>query len=200
MCKVKSLPRRRLLRNLVLRCFFAVYNLFNMAIQPLFSDEQLSAALADLGVDFIIGDQDEFGTVHMKPESLISGLAMSQDARLRLSLIPLFLNRPDLSIHAEMVCEQIGKEGQITLQCYYQAAVWLQMIFRDQIEGLLGPQQTLTNLFSSSLKVSVIADPEENLRRLAKRQEELSQKNVNWLGTYYHAIEVWLRGTELQRG
>jgi hypothetical protein len=33
-------------------------------------------------------------------------------------------------------------------------------------------------------------------RGLAKRHEELSGARVNWLGTYQHAAQVWLKGLE----
>ena len=164
------------------------------------SDEQLTAALADKGIYFVLGKSSDHVTLPMEPESLIAGLAKSQDARLRLALIPLFLNRPELSEYTWLVSKKIGKDGLITLQCYYQAALWLQALYHDQINVLIGEQPTLPDLFSSMLMGEVSAEPEQNLRVLARRHQQLTRNSVNWLGTYHHAVEVWLRGLELQRG
>lgn len=43
-------------------------------------------------------------------------------------------------------------------------------------------------------------DPEENLRMLAKRHQELSGSFVNWLATHQHAEQVWQKGLQYQRG
>jgi hypothetical protein len=43
----------------------------------------------------------------------------------------------------------------------------------------------------------VSSDPEANLKALAIRQQALSGAQVNWLGTYLHAAQVWQKGLEL---
>jgi hypothetical protein len=57
---------------------------------------------------------------------------------------------------------------------------------------------SLPDYFSRELEVSSVKDPEKNLRELAKRHKELSGSQVNWLGTYQHAAQVWRKGLELQ--
>lgn len=61
--------------------------------------EQLANSLHALGVKFIMGRKDSSETARQKPVELISALAQSKEARLRLSLIPLFLERPEFSVH-----------------------------------------------------------------------------------------------------
>jgi hypothetical protein len=61
------------------------------------------------------------------------------------------------------------------------------------------PKSTsLPDHFSKDLNLDPVDDPDENLRALANRHKELSDSFVNWLGTYQHAAQVWLRGLELQ--
>lgn len=55
------------------------------------SDDQLSNALNGLGVRFIMGGKNQDQPLHKHPAELIAALAKSQEARLRLSLIPLIL-------------------------------------------------------------------------------------------------------------
>lgn len=54
--------------------------------------------------------------------------------------------------------------------------------------------RSLPDYFSRELGLQPGGDPEENLRTLAKRREELSDTWVNWLGTYLHAATVWQKG------
>ncbi len=90
-----------------------------------FTGEQLTTALNVLGVDFIMGEQLEKGSLYKKPVSLIAALAKSPEARLRLSLIPLFLEHPEFSDYVPSVSKELGLITRITLQCYYTAAVLL---------------------------------------------------------------------------
>ena len=57
--------------------------------------EELADALQVLGVRFLIGGKD--GPTRLSPDRLIASLAGSDEARLRLALIPLFLEHPDFT-------------------------------------------------------------------------------------------------------
>ena len=171
-----------------------------MTIPSSFTGEQLTTALHVLGVDFIMGEQLEKGTLYKKPVSLIAALAKSPEARLRLSLIPLFLEHPEFSDYVPSVSKKLESVTRITLQYYYTAAVWLQKQHRNQLDALIGPKPSLPDYFSSGLGLEITADFEGNLRSLGLRHQELSNSQVNWFGTYQHAVRVWLKGLELQRG
>ncbi|MCX6053325.1 MAG: hypothetical protein NTZ74_00125 [Chloroflexi bacterium] len=164
------------------------------------SSEYLITALRVLGVDFIMGQQLEKGSLYKKPVSLIAALAKSAEARLRLSLIPLFLKHPEFSEYVSSVSKKLGPIARITFQCYYTAAVWLQKQNHTQLDALIGPKPSLPDYFSRDLGLEITTDFEENLRSLALRQQILSNTQVNWFGTYQHALRVWLKGLELQRG
>ena len=155
--------------------------------------DQLVNALHTLGVNFLMGGKETDETFSKHPTRLISKLAQSREARLRLSLIPLFLEHPEYASHVRNIAEKLDLPAQLTLQCYYSAAVWLS----KKHQRIDTP---LPDHFSKELNLTPVDDPEENLRALAKRHKELSGSYVNWLATYRHAEQVWRKGLEYQKG
>lgn len=152
---------------------------------------QLTNALQALGIRFVLGRQSNDESLHEQPARLIAALAESLEARLRLSLIPLFLQRPEFAAHARTAAGGLNPPARLTLQCYYSAAVWLGQTHRPRV-------QPLPDLFSRELGLQPGSDSRANLRELARRHEELSGAKVNWLGTYEHAARIWLKGLEWQ--
>lgn len=154
--------------------------------------DQLANALRALGVRFIMGgDKDADQNLHKYPARLIAALAQSNEARLRLSLIPLFLEHPEYAKHVKAVAQKLEQPARLTVQGYYSAAVWLAKKYRLNI--------SLPDHFSNDLNLTPGNDPEENLRALAKRHGELSKSFVNWLATYQQAEHVWKKGYERQK-
>ena len=165
------------------------YNLI-MNQTAVITGNQLTNALRALDVNFILGGQGKGESLHKRPARLIAALAQSDESRLRLSLIPLFLERPEFAARARAAAKSLDPPARLTLQCYYSAAVWLGQKYQ--------PHKSLPDYFSKELNLHPTEDLEENLRGLAKRHEELSGARVNWLGTYQHAAQVWLKGLELR--
>jgi hypothetical protein len=160
--------------------------------------EQLANALHALGVNFIMGGKSGDASLHKQPVRLITALVQSGEARLRLSLIPLFLEHPEFAAYVRAVADNIDPPERFTLQCYYSAAVWLQQKYRLRLDGLIGEKTSLPDCFSRELGAQITPDPDKNLELLSQRHQVLSGARVNWLGTYQHAAQVWLRGMELQ--
>lgn len=156
--------------------------------------DQLTNALRALNVIFILGGQSKDESLRKQPARLIAALAESNEARLRLSLIPLFLEHPEFAAHVRAVAKRLNakQSARLTLQSYYSAAVWLGRKYQKR-DGI-----SLPDYFSKELNLHPTEDPEENLRALAKRHEELSGARVNWFGTYQHAAQVWLKGLEFR--
>jgi hypothetical protein len=152
---------------------------------------QLTNALRALDVNFIMGGQSTNETLHKQPARLVAALAKCGESRLRLSLIPLFLEHPEFALHVRTAAKKLDPPARLTLQCYYTAAVWLGKKYQQH--------GTLPDYFSQELSLHPIDDPEENLRALAKRHKELSGTWVNWLGTYLHAAAVWQKGLQHKR-
>ena len=154
------------------------------------SEDQLVSELWAWDVRFILGSKPSYPP-SLSPASLIASLAESHEARLQLSLIPLFLRHPEFAVHVNVVVKKVNPEYQLILKCFYTAAVWLEQ------KHLL--RKILPDLFSKELGLSPNTNPEENLRDLAKRQKELNGSQINWLGTYQHAADIWLKEVELQQ-
>src|SRR5687768_8754930 len=91
------------------------------------SPQQIANALQNLGVEFIMGGRKELEeSLYKRPDDLMIALAQSEEARLRLSLIPLFLQYPEFSKDVTRVAQQLHSNALLTLKCYYSAAVFLQ--------------------------------------------------------------------------
>jgi hypothetical protein len=148
--------------------------------------DQLANALHVLGVNFIRGGTDTDVSLSSHPSRLIAALAQSDEARLRLSLIPLFLEHPEYAPRVRAVAKKLDRPVQLTLECYYNAAVWLAKKYQLNI--------SLPDHFSKDLNLTPVDDPDENLRALAKRHADLSGSYVNWLATYQHAEQIWRKG------
>jgi hypothetical protein len=52
-------------------------------------------------------------------DPLIAALAESDESRLRLSLIPLFLEHHEFALHVWTVAKKLHQAARLTLQCYY---------------------------------------------------------------------------------
>ncbi len=170
-----------------------------MTVQPPIAGEQLANALAALDVRFVLGGDGLEATLNLHPARLIAALAASDEARLRLALIPLFLQHPEFSAQARAAVQNLNSTQRITLMCYYTAAYLIQQRYRARLDALSGEKATLPDLFSNELGLVSADDPDLNLKRLAERHTALSAAQVNWLGTYQHAIQKWLSTLERRR-
>lgn len=162
-------------------------------------DDQLVSELWAWDVRFLMG-RPLTPKPTLDPAHLIASLAQSRDARVRLSLIPLFLRHPEFAPEAEKADKSIpSQSGRIVLRFYYTAAVILQRKYSERLRQVFSRQVQLPDLFSNKLDVSLSKNPDEDLRELAKRHQALSGQTINWLGTYEHAAEVWLKQMEVQK-
>lgn len=160
--------------------------------------DQLASALHILGVNFILGGTNTDGSIHQEPSLLIAALATSREARLRLALIPLFLDHPEFAADVQKAAQTLGRDARLVLQCYYMAAVFQQQKYQTRLNVLIGEKPLLPDLFSRELELLMTGDPDTKLLLLAKRHQVLSHAHVNWFGTYQHAVNVWLKGLEIQ--
>jgi hypothetical protein len=170
-----------------------------MTTQSMSSDDQLVSELWARDVRFLMGNQSSAAPL-LAPANLIASLSQSANARVRLSLIPLFLRHPELSAEVQNADNLLSlhTHNRNVLCFYYTAAVFLQRKYQQQLLLLLGVQPQLPDLFSKILGVPSQEDSNQALEQLAKRHQTLSGQFVNWLGTYEHAAEVWLKQIELQ--
>lgn len=170
-----------------------------MVLMSNYSGAQLASTLHALDVDFVLSEKDKTSPLKDQPLHLIVALAESDESRLRLSLIPLFLRHPEYSKYVRNAAKATSTNARLSLQCYYTAAVWLQQKYEERLAILIGEKPSLCDLFSKELMISVEQNPDKNLRTLANRHQELSKKHINWLGTYNHGAERFMIHLERQK-
>ena len=164
------------------------------------SEDQLVAELWARDVQFLRGRTSLPSITLLSDAELIASLAESSDPRLCFSLIPLFLRHPEYSAWVRDGNKLLtAKSSQITLQFYYTAAVFLQKKYFQRIQNITGNQELLQDLFSEELGFTPDAEPSRALAQLAEQHHLSTGQFVNWLGTYKHAADVWLRQMELQK-
>ena len=83
--------------------------------------DQLVNALHALGVNFLMGGKGSHESLHKQPTRLIAALAKSAEARLRLSLIPLFLEHPEYASRVRGIAKKLDPPARthapVLLQC-----------------------------------------------------------------------------------
>lgn len=142
---------------------------------------ELIDALDTLGVLFLRGGSGIPKT--LAPDALMAALATSPEARLRVALIPLLLAHPEFAENATEALQVLPSDAALVLRCYYTAAHWLQAKYRTRIATLCGDQPALPDLFGEELGLLGESRPDSALRSLARCQQKLSGREINWLGT-----------------
>lgn len=160
------------------------------------SNSDLVDALNSLNVHFLSGGSG--ATFEAQPETLISGLAESNESRVRLALIPLFLHHPEFCEVVSSVVSTLSQAAQIYLEVFYTAAHLFQQKYENELAVYFGKQLKLPDLFSEKLNI-LGAEPDKRLDSLAQQHASLSGRSINWLGTYEHAAERTLKRLEHER-
>ena len=162
---------------------------------PTPTNATLTTTLDQLGVHFIAGQPDTDPEIAESPADLLRGLASSDEARLRLALIPLFLKRPEYALHVENALIGLSPTAQHFLRCYYTAAQLLQQNHYQALTEFFGNLAILPSLFEDSLNLDSSESPDMRLHQLAKEQAHLTGKPLNWYGTYEHAFKRLVQHT-----
>lgn len=155
---------------------------------------QLIAILRRLGIHHLATTTPSLEDVPRSPLSLVTSLATCPDARVRSALIPLFLWRPDYAPAARDASAAVSGEARVYLQCTYSAAVALEHQLADTLAGIPRPEAPpLPDLFAHDLRLTAYVSPRLRLDEIARRHAELSGEDINWRGTYEHAVAAALR-------
>jgi hypothetical protein len=163
-----------------------------MVTALLLSDDELVSELWARDVRFLMGRQNTSVPL-LDPEHLIASLAQSADARVRLSLIPLFLRHPEFTANVQSADKMLSTQtGQTVLRFYYTATVLLQKKYQERLNKIFGKQTPLPDLFSNQLGIKLDKENDQALFQLAERHKILSGRFINWLGTYEHGAERFI--------
>lgn len=160
-----------------------------MTDAPHLTNTMLTTSLERLGVHFIAGQPDLASETAESPVALLRGLARSDESRMRLALIPLFLKRPEYALQVEIALQGLPQKDQHFLRCYYTAAQLLQQKHSQTLTELFGNLAILPSLFEDTLNLDSANTADGRLHQLAEEQARLTGKPLNWYGTYEHAYK-----------
>jgi hypothetical protein len=158
---------------------------FNNMIEP----RQLVDNMNRIGVHFLIDEGSSESTDSLSPAELMAGLAVQSDARLRLALIAVLLQRPDFAKEAHRALASMDKPQKLIFKLYYTAAYYLQKVYADQLQDVLSPYDRLQDYFSAELKIEKNKSATVQLKQLAERHKEITGLPLNWYGTYNSAAQ-----------
>lgn len=154
------------------------------------TSDELAAILSNLGVRFLLSNASGVRRT-VSPEELLTALAESKEARLRLALVPLLLCHPEYATAVRTVVDRLSGNAQLVLMCYYTAAHYILQRDLSIDTNHKVAMQTLPNLFVEELGLTPALQGNAGLRDLASRQMQLSRCELNWLGTYEHGARYW---------
>lgn len=149
--------------------------------------KRLLDSLNHFGVHFLVGESHPRFTEPLPPAALLAGLTVQSDARMRLALIAVLLQRPEFAAEAEKVLDLLSVEQCTIFHLYYTASHYLQSSYYDQLIELLGVFEELPDLFSNQLDIPTNIPATDPLKKLAQRHQEITGLSLNWYGTYQHA-------------
>lgn len=161
------------------------------------TSEKLINELHALGLYLIKGEVSvTLQSPQLSEENLLIGLAEHKDARLRMTMIALFLYRPEIAGLVPDELDDLKISDRKTLKLFYTSAVLLQRIHKDRLREFVSDWKELPDYFSEELGIPTAGSPQDRLRFLGKRHRELTGKAANWLGTYQHAAKRLLARLE----
>lgn len=140
-----------------------------------------------IGVHFLVGDDNPGLAAPITPAQLLGGLAAQSDARLRLAMIAVLLQHPEYSKYAPDAVALLDDTQRITFKLYYTAAHYLQLVYKNQLQDVLGQFLWLPDIFSEEFNIMEDGAAKVQLKQLAKRHQEITGLSLNWYGTYNHA-------------
>lgn len=162
--------------------------------------DQLAAELGRHGIALLGRHRDgETTRLPLPPDELLAGLASSNEARLRMAIVPLLLWNPDLAPVGTAAAGRLADAPRLTLMCYLTAAVLLQRQHRQRLADLCRATTPLPDLFSALLGLDLPEAPDAGLRMLARCHAALTSDAVDWLGTYRHSALPFLARMEVER-
>lgn len=164
------------------------------------SPDALVAALVQLNVDFVMCDKQVSGARQAsRPAALLAGLAQQDEARLRLAIIPLMLRHPEFASSAPDAVRLLDPRRRVYFKLYYTAAVLLQRKHADRLRSVVSDATPLVDWYSKELGIREPCSPDGGLRALDNKHRQRSGLALNWVGTYEHALERFVKHLKMER-
>jgi len=163
------------------------------------SPDFLLAELHARGLSYLLGPVSAHTGPRLQDYQLLAQLTMQQDARLRSSLIPLFLSGRQFTDVLPLALEILPREREIIAKIYYTVAVLLQKEHQSQLMALFPDWQPIPDLFSVELDIDHLDTTETKLRQLGIIHARLVGLQANWPGTYRHAARQFINHLQAEK-
>ena len=155
--------------------------------------ESLAATLDSFGVPYL-HTATPAEPLPLGERALVAALAQHPSPRLHEALIPFFLSRPELGDEVPAIADELAPEAATRVRHMYTAAVYLQHLWRTQLEMYLGSVEPLGDHFGQSmwnLPPTSEHHGEAGLRVLAEHFQ--AKSGTNWLSAYESTMSLYLR-------
>jgi hypothetical protein len=159
--------------------------------------DTLADALNARGIRFLAAGYG--APVEISDDTLIASVVSHPSPTLRAALTPLFLLHPELASLVSSLAPVLSGPARQELVVRYQAAVYLQRLWRTRLGFYLGAFRDLPDLFSAELGLPAAEEHfgKAGLEALAEWHKEHSEYPYNHLSTYNHMLDLLLE--QLQR-
>ena len=162
---------------------------FHARIIHMIEPKQLIDNMNRIGVHFLVDEGYSESPDSLSPAELMAGLAIQSDARLRLALIAVLLQRSDFAKDAHQALALMDKPQKLIFKLYYTAAYYLQKAYANQLQDVSNPYGGLPDYYSEELKIEKNNSATDQLKQLAERHKEITGLPLNWYGTYNYAAQ-----------
>jgi hypothetical protein len=164
-------------------------------------EEKLVAELDLLGIRYLSRQTPYRSDKIRPPEELLADLIRQPSARVRATVIAVFLSHPEYAAAMPAALRRLHPPEQLTLQSFYLAAVFLQQEHAHRLRPFVASRwRWLPELPEASAELNLPAKgtPRERLVALGREHRRLAQAAVNWTGTYEQAAGRLLRQWEAE--
>lgn len=162
--------------------------------QEIRNEDRLVTELHQLGVTYISNRATEVSGPLRPPEQILADTIRQPSGRVRSSMIALLLLHPSFAEAVPIALTLLNEEHCLSLKLFYTAAVYLQRVYHQELFPLLTEDWLwLPDLFGQEFGISPNISPQEAIRLLGIRHQELTHSFTNWAGTYRNVVHHLIR-------
>jgi len=157
-------------------------------------EDQFVAELHYLGITYLSNRLITSPKSPRSPEQLLAGAIKQPSSRVRTAIIALFLLHPNYSEYLPIALGLLNENQRQLLKLFYTAAVHLQRLYQSELITIIGSDLVwLPDQFGEELEISSPLSPQEALRQLGNKHQEITHSLTNWPGTYKNVVHHLIR-------
>lgn len=157
-------------------------------------EDQLVAELHQLGITFLSNRLIASSKSPRSPERILADAIKQPSSRVRTAVIALFLLHPNYAEDVPTALSLLNQNQRQLLKLFYTAAVHLQHLYQSDLIAITGSKLVwLPDLFGEELGISSNLLPEDAIRQLGIKHQEITHSLTNWSGTYKNVVHHLIR-------